>query len=572
VAGIQICLAIMVAAAVGSRPPQPGGTPAVSRRERLETIQQREAMKDMLIVKYRDRFKNRSGKQLDEVSLATATIDKEVGKFLGSSAAITQANLARLERRLQMQARGDASAGLARDADGLDSVSVVSVSAYTMGSTPAGSMGMRAPLAGAGPLTARHPTPRGPRATQLGPRPGNLSARGRSGGAALTAPLGDSAYATSPAVRAPAACASTSGAPGLGRPENRDTELEWSVLDKLAAQLHQKDSARAKMRELELKQKLKSDLDKQMLDTHLKQEREKQLDLQYGALADESTKQWSDQEHAKQAKKIEQIQSAKREQEEQVAKLQDKRAEEKSREQREAKEMMELANHHLERDKQLAEERLKTRFDLAQQALRESSDALVKREEQKQLLDHQEKDALEAYEKKREQREQDEGTRKQQANILRSHREGLAAMRVATEKLSEDSVAAKAMEERIAKDGATELREKADRKRLDSLRHSTQEYILNQMKEKQTLKAVENEKMRLALQRQAENAKRVEASEKERETSRRRQNCEHKVELERQIAAKASRGPGKEVMSECELRLNRHLLEKVTLALTDLSA
>ena len=129
-----------------------GGVPAVPRvlpvpsamakREKLEKIWQREAAKDDIIGKLQDRLS--SG---DQPRIGTANISREVDRFMGDKATVTEANLARLERRLQRQAKG-----LGSEADS----EAVSISEYTTGSA-ALSLGSRASQQRRQPLSARQP-------------------------------------------------------------------------------------------------------------------------------------------------------------------------------------------------------------------------------------------------------------------------------------------------------------------------------------------------------------------------------------------------------------------------------
>jgi hypothetical protein len=75
-----------------------------ARREKLMNLKKREDLKGALENKFKSRFGHGSTeKQDDEVSLASTTIRKEVDNF-AQSAAVTEANLGRLERRLQQRA------------------------------------------------------------------------------------------------------------------------------------------------------------------------------------------------------------------------------------------------------------------------------------------------------------------------------------------------------------------------------------------------------------------------------------------------------------------------------------
>jgi len=62
------------------------------RKERLMNIKKREELKDVLIYKFKEKYG-------DQASNASAMIGKEVDKFVGT-ASVTEANLARLERRI----------------------------------------------------------------------------------------------------------------------------------------------------------------------------------------------------------------------------------------------------------------------------------------------------------------------------------------------------------------------------------------------------------------------------------------------------------------------------------------
>jgi len=75
------------------------------RREKLLNLQKREELKDALSERFKHRFgKGSTIKEDDEVSVCSAAIRSEVGKF-ALSADLTMSNLARLERRIQSKAK-----------------------------------------------------------------------------------------------------------------------------------------------------------------------------------------------------------------------------------------------------------------------------------------------------------------------------------------------------------------------------------------------------------------------------------------------------------------------------------
>jgi len=92
------------------------------RREKLINLKKREDLKDALTEKFKGRFGHGAKERdADEMSVASSCIKREVDRF-AKSADITEANLNRLERRIQGRAKG---------ARGDDTQSVAGVSAYS---------------------------------------------------------------------------------------------------------------------------------------------------------------------------------------------------------------------------------------------------------------------------------------------------------------------------------------------------------------------------------------------------------------------------------------------------------
>jgi len=120
-----------------SYPPQKTGgegqtvNPKLSdkRKERLMNIKKREELKDVLIYKFKEKYG-------DQASNASAMIGKEVDKFVGT-ASVTEANLARLERRIHKRTT--------RPDDAKSEVS--NVSSYSRGSRMSATMPAKAAAA-----------------------------------------------------------------------------------------------------------------------------------------------------------------------------------------------------------------------------------------------------------------------------------------------------------------------------------------------------------------------------------------------------------------------------------------
>eukprot|EP00933_Yihiella_yeosuensis_P071405 TRINITY_DN79613_c0_g1_i1.p1 TRINITY_DN79613_c0_g1~~TRINITY_DN79613_c0_g1_i1.p1 ORF type:complete len:507 (-),score=181.16 TRINITY_DN79613_c0_g1_i1:230-1750(-) len=93
-----------------------------TRRAKLMDLKRREDLKDQLVEKFKGRYGRGGAKDPDEMSVCSDVITREVDRF-AKTADVTEANLMRLERRLQSRAQG-------KVAD--DMMSVRSVSQYSV--------------------------------------------------------------------------------------------------------------------------------------------------------------------------------------------------------------------------------------------------------------------------------------------------------------------------------------------------------------------------------------------------------------------------------------------------------
>lgn len=578
----------------------------MARRDKLISIQQRENEKDQLMKMYRARYFGTSAGD----TLADGIITGEVNRFIASAAPITEANLQRLDRRLQGRIfRGCAdtdtssvrsvsvyTTGSNRAAvvnsgasvDGRCGMDVESVSAYTAGSNPVPSV--RSGSARNGSLAARGtgpsvksvragPAPPGSLSARLGTpsaasrepvHSGNLSARGQSSrpGTGALSIAGDALCAASPHSGSAAIPVHELNQVLSGQAQ---TGLEWSVLDKVAAQLHKQETTLARRRELELKQKIKNDLDKQVADEKLKQEREKEADKQISLINEATNRLWSADQTKKDQHRIDMIEKQKRACQEQVRLTQQRRDEEKLRDRELDKKIMDQINMDLERDRKASEERMKKSQEDSRQALKDSSEASRQREEKQQSLALREKQSLEAYEAVQQQREEAKRLKDEQEREFRRKNERRAAGLEASVQMVADQSELKAVAERAAKERAADMADKAKQQKLHAMRHQNQSFLIEQIKEKQIRKAQDSEKAKQFARTLEEDNAKINAKEQEQQNIRRMINWEHRQELEKQMKSKEGMMASNECMSERELRLNKHLLEKVTLALTDIS-
>eukprot|EP00435_Cladocopium_sp_Y103_P019095 s359_g4.t1 len=364
---------------------------AEQRRSRLERIFFREREKDLLVSKYRDQCNSRGFRKRREAEVSSAASGQNEGSLLIQGAGMEVQTSAQCNEPIC--ARAETVATPPDD----DAISCYSVSAYTT-STPQERRNL---------LMARLPTP------VIGkPGSGSFSARtprsasSRGGEPERPPSLGDAAYASAatPAPEVLDAIAEAKSVPGPVPEESEASEvddrqsasLEWSVLDKIAAELHKQDNLRAKQREWELKQKLRQDLDRQMADERLKQERAKVEEQHYLQMQEEHTKLWYLEMEQRAAERQQKIEATQKDRDSQLALLRAKRAEEKAQEKQERQELMDSLHRDIVKDKLDAEERLKARREQVQKAFRETAEATKQRKAQAELLALQEQQQVEA--------------------------------------------------------------------------------------------------------------------------------------------------------------------------------
>ena len=535
---------------------------AEQRRDRLQHIFFREKEKDLLVTKYRDQCNSRGFRKRRETEASSVVSGRNEASgslFVHGAGIEAQCNRPDVpDVALVATPRDD------------DAISCYSVSAYTS-STPVERRNL---------LMARLPTP-----VMGKPGSGALSARtprtasSRGTGDVEMRNIGDAAYVSAP-VEMPEIFDEGTSVPDpcVEVPESepsvddrQSAGLEWSVLDKIAAELHKQDNLRAKQREWELKQKLRQDLDRQMADEKLKQERAKVEEQQFLQMQEEHTKNWHLQMEQRAAERQQKIEATQKDRDSQLALLRAKRAEEKAQEKQERRELMDSLHRDILKDKLDAEEKMKSRREQEQKAFRETTQATKERKAVAERLALQEQLQVEAYERLRAEREE---RRREAAEKEAAHRKEIeqhAGVRASAMQRLSDDTESKACAERLAKERAAEQHEQANRKKLEDMKSQTQEYLLKQMKEKQVKKAAETEQARQLARAQAVEVKHMEAKEKERDAFKKKLIVDHHSELKRQIKVRAKQKHHQEAMSDSELRLNKQLLEKVSLALTDIS-
>lgn len=477
-----------------------------ARIRKLQCVKEREQMKDVLVNRYREKFGKEGEKHIDEVSVSTSRIQREVDRLVGS-VPVTEMNLNRLERRLTSNARGVDP----------DTMTVCSISAYTTGT--AGSN--------------RQTVPRTKK-----------SSSGSVRGASSTRDVGDEAYKSKTEDSVP---------------------LDWSTLDKLAWELQKEDAvANAKKRQ-ELQNNFRRNLDEQVADVQKKQETVREDQLRFHEEQIGAYRQWQEQEAAKETSAREKAMQERHDRDAQMKDIRQRREEATLRRNREAMEMKEKIERDNEAENQLAEKRRQNLRSFAQQARDENMEIARKHSEQRRnklkcdavqieeyhnLLDASRQQRSKAVQEKVQERQQliDEVAR--EYTYDEKKREQEAVSRAAREREQKDR---ERMELDMKKSG-----------RLQQMKLQTKEFLCQQIQDRQERRQAEREGKRQQGTLLEEDVQKYAETEKQLENARRMRNMEHRIELERQIAAKASiPSLNKDTMSVTEMKINRTLLELV---------
>lgn len=505
--------------AEGDATPTIAQTKEELRRQKLLTLQKREEMKDALTAKFKDRYRG-AAKGPDEVSLCSEAISREVGHFCGR-ASMTTANLRRLEKKLDNQAKGQPA-----DAD---AVTEYSVSAMSTGSRPASehkSTGSRS-ARGDGPLTRMAAQSLG----ASGPKPGSLTARGPS----------DNAYSAK------------------AQPQSMD----WSVLDKYATYLHEQDAMRQRAAELEMKAKLRQDLDRQVADAQKRKEREAEDGLKWSAAQKQEYAKFQEKEQEKVSIVRE---KADREKQERDIQLQfDRAAREKDQENKiqEGQALISKIEGELDQERNRLEKKKREQKEYMQKVREENEVKIAARKDQKNQDRAKDQEMMAQYLARLEAQDEDRAkTLQGRLDRQKALNDRLGSVLAGEVGKAAEEQAKRAERQRAEKEAITAQNELVRDEKKKRLQQDTQNFLIEQMSEKSKEKSAQREQKYQVGQMLQEDTKEYIEAERERTKKKRERNVGHREELEKQIAARVTQK--RHAMSESEAAMNKQLLELVS--------
>lgn len=475
------------------------------RRERLMNIKKREELKDVLVYKFKEAYGAKAPH-------ASHMIGKEVDKFV-QKADVTENNLARLERRIHQRA--------GRDDDEVSHVS--GVSAYSA-------------------LTRR---------------------------SSVGSTLSRSARAI--ASRASGRLSRNSGAQAAPKfsgavPENGEfVSFEWSKIDEYASYLHDQDAVRARLGQLEMQEKLRADLDKQVQDSRRKKYRQRDEEQRYFHNQMVEVEQWKEMEKEKEQ---ETKQKNARERVDRDAQLQyekKRRDEELARQGAEEKALVQKIVQEMEHEKlRLAAKKVQQK-DAMLRVMQENMEDRKVKEQQKDTQVRMEIEGMREYNRILDQQESQRASELEhrllrQKELMEKMQENV----VRQQQAKGDEDARRALRQREEADTrAVEMeRNKADK--LQQMRLETQDFLFAQMEEKEERKMRAGQLKNLQAKILEEDTKEYIGLEERKNNDRRRQLLEHRLDLDDQMKRKTKdTREEKYCMSEQEVQMNQQLLQVV---------
>mmetsp|Transcript_64461 Transcript_64461/g.119921 ORF Transcript_64461/g.119921 Transcript_64461/m.119921 type:complete len:476 (+) Transcript_64461:74-1501(+) len=385
-------------------------------------------------------------------------------------------------------------------------------------------------------------------------RPGVRSARQAAGEAVLT-PRRTAGSAGSMSARSARLSASekASGLSGIH---------DWGLLDRLAAEEQTKERTMEKQHLLEVRSRVRADLDRQMADLEIIKAREREEHERYKDAERAAVEQWQEQERAKEAMRREKRLAEQKVHQAQIAANQARREEARQMEKLQALELSHTIQQSLAHEREKAERQFGLRQVQVTDALLESSASAKVRAQEAERLAKAEEKSLESYALLRQEREQRAKDTKEKS-LEGCHLTHAAA--VARAEASQSAVRAEqdmraaqmqqVWQEDLEKDAEEKARAAASRRlHQDSLR---QQIALREAKKQTEREEYLNQRAArevdareyLTLQRQAAQTKRL-------------REAEHVAEVQRQINLRATKQPQRPgAMSAAEVQLNRKLLD-----------
>jgi len=337
---------------------------------------------------------------------------------------------------------------------------------------------------------------------------------------------------------------------------------DWGLLDRLAAEEQTRERTMEKKHLLEVRSRVRADLDRQMADLEIIKAREREEQERYKDAERAAMEQWQEQERAKEAMRREKRLAEQKVHEAQIAANQAKREEARQLERLQALELSHTIQQSLTHEREKAERQFGLRQVQVTDALVESSASAKLRSQEAVRLARAEEQSLESYARVRQEREQQAKEAKQRSL------EGCAlthAAAVARAEANQTAVRAEqhmrvaqmqqAWQDNAEKDAEARARAAANRR-------MHQENLQKQIALRDAKKQTEREEFLSQRAAREVDARKYAVAQREAAEAKRLREAEHVAEVQRQINLRATQQrPRPGAMSAAEVQLNRKLLD-----------
>jgi len=337
----------------------------------------------------------------------------------------------------------------------------------------------------------------------------------------------------------------------------------WSMFDKMAATLQEKDSERALRQKKELQARFRSDLEQQVSDTKMKKAREKEWDSKYHEDMVASYQTWKQGEEAKVHQVRAKAVNGAHAQQEFAKESNERREAERQREKAEALALV-------QQNRRLADE------DQTQSAMK----LAVKREEYKKVLqanqsfkgNKKDADKVSAeeemakqamYQRQRDARDKMvEDAKQAKVHLRQCISESMGSQIAESDQKARQESIRKALAERDAMDKLSLEKENEKKMKLRKDREAIQNYQIDQIHKKEALRQAELEQRKKIAQQLESDVEQFQREQQNKSQAARNRNLQFRMELEKQMQAKnAAQIITRDGMSDTELKINKKLLQ-----------
>jgi hypothetical protein len=342
----------------------------------------------------------------------------------------------------------------------------------------------------------------------------------------------------------------------VGIPKGKD----WSNVAKYAHLLDEQDKYRQKAGITALRQRMRSELDRQVAEQKDRAQQEKEHEKKWFESQCEEWQEWRNMEKVKKDRDKAKAEDMKEAREEQVNHLRKLRADEVKKKKDEDMELVQKVAVEVEKEKQQAEEKKQANKQAMFKLLKESGEERRVKEEKRRKQVQDEIENMKEYNKMldaQDDRKKVEAAQRREKQVeLAEKMKVIVAQQNASKGDLDQQLATRQKEEADARAVAC-IQYKEDR--LREMRMQNQAFLFQQMAEKEERKQNEKDLKKLQADILEAETKSFLEIEKQRSKARRQKNVAHRMDLEDQIQVKAP--TSRDAMSTHEYLMNQQILE-----------